>query len=196
VTDPEAHPPVAGVEALDRRMRSLLWIAGAVFAAGFLAFIARGADGPPDPYFASAAEPSTVAGFEEVAVRIHGFDGSLREFCMLLADDDASRAQGMRGRGDLGGYDAMLFAHDQEITATFTMEGVPIPLSAGFFDATGRFTGAIGMAPCEQGGQCPSYAPPGSFRWAIEVPEGSLPSLGVGDGARLEPGGPCQRGFG
>ena len=174
-----------------RRLRLLLWVASGVFVLAFMAFIARGADGPPDPYFASAAEPSAVPGFEEVAVRIHGFDGGLREFCMLLADDDTSRGQGMRGRSDFAGYDGMLFAHDEEITANLTMEGVPVPLSVGFFDGSGGFTGAIGMAPCAAGGECPAYVPPTSFRWALEVPEGSLPALGVGDGARIEVAGAC-----
>jgi len=174
-----------------RTLRRLLWLAGMVFGLGFLAFVARGAEEPPDPFLAAAPVQSRVAGFEEITIRVVAEDGTVREFCVLLADDDARRAEGFRGKPDLAGYSGIVFTHREPVQGTFTMRGVPIPLSIAFFDAGGTFNGALGMEPCPEDGACPSYAPQAPFRTALEVPEGQLSAMGVGPGARLEVGGAC-----
>lgn len=195
MTEPRRRPPadiVADLD-LDRWLRPLLWVATAVFLGAFLAFLARGADGPPDPYLLSgSSSASRVAGFEAITVRVVWPDGTVREFCMLLADDEDSRSQGMKGRSDFAGYDGMLFAHGEEVSRlAFTMEGVPIPLTVALFDGAGQFTAHFDMEPCPEGGDCPPYAAPTPFRWAIEAPHDGLPALGIGPGARIEAGASC-----
>ena len=38
------------------------------------------------------------------------------------------------------------------------------------------------MAPCGDSSSCPDYAADGPYRYALEVPKGRLPALGVTDG--------------
>ncbi|MGH9059429.1 MAG: hypothetical protein ACRDZY_07965, partial [Acidimicrobiales bacterium] len=56
----------------------------------------------------------------------------------------------------------------------------------------GVFISATDMAPCPPGrAACPQYPSPAPFTLAIEVPQGLLPSLGIGPGSTLHLDGPC-----
>src|SRR5205823_3248169 len=105
-----------------RALRFLGWAVAVVFAAGVFSFIAKGADGPPNPYFRAQAtsgqalsgqaapEPTVpvrtpVVGFGEIAFRI----GSGPQHCGLLADTPAQQQTWLMGRSDLAGHDGMLF---------------------------------------------------------------------------------------
>jgi uncharacterized membrane protein (UPF0127 family) len=69
-----------------------------------------------------------------------------------------------------------------------------MPLSIAWFDAAGKFVSATDMAPCPPGtaaGKCPLFSAKGPYRFALEVPQGQLPSLGIGPGTTLELAGPC-----
>ena len=84
---------------------------------------------------------------------------------------------------DLGGYDAMLFAFEEEIDGGFWMKNTIIPLTVAYFDDEGRFVSAVDMQPCPPDTEdCPSYPAAGPFKTAIEVPVGGLNDLGVGRG--------------
>lgn len=126
-------------------------------------------------------------GFGEVAFRL----GEGRRGCALLAATPAQQAQGLMGRHDLGGYDAMVFDFGGEVTGPFWMRRTPLPLTVAFFAADGRFLGARDMAPCGDRPDCPLYDPPAPYRYALEVPRGGLGRLGGGAGARLQLGGRC-----
>ena len=41
------------------------------------------------------------------------------------------------------------------------------------------------MPPCGDQPICPTYAADGPYRYALEVPQGGLPRLGIGPGTRL-----------
>ena len=172
----------------------LRWLWAAVwvlFALAMGACIANGADGPPDPTLHDAAR---VEGFGQVAVRVETAAGATEELCALLADTADLRAQGMIGRSDFAGYDAMVFTYDAETTGSYHMRGVPIPLAIAWFDGEGRFVNATEMAPCPEAvGECAerSYPAEGPFRYALEAPGGGLGRLGVGEGSVLHVGGPC-----
>src|SRR5437763_174975 len=80
-----------------------------VFAAGVLSFVAKGANGPPNPYLRAGAMTSTVPtvaarspvpGFGEIAFRI----GSGPQQCGLLADTPVQQQTGLMGRTDLAGH--------------------------------------------------------------------------------------------
>lgn len=101
---------------------------------------------------------------------------------MAWADDVSERSQGLRGVADLGHLDGMLFDMVTDSTATFTMRGTRIPLDIYFFDSAGAGLGMLEMVPCEAE-PCPSYSPGVPFRYALEVPAGTLD---VGPDASLE----------
>ena len=165
----------------------------ALMVASLGACVANGANGPDDPRLESR---SAVPGFGEVAFRVRPPEGSTAtagRYCALLAETQDQVQRGLMGRRDLAGYDAMVFRFPLDTTAAFYMRNVPVPLTVAWFDAGGRFVGAADMEPCGNRDDCPLYAPPGAYRFAIEVLAGGLDRLGVGPGSVLTLDGPCRR---
>jgi uncharacterized membrane protein (UPF0127 family) len=100
---------------------------------------------------------------------------------LVVADADDERIVGLTGRSDLGPYDGMLFVFDGDSTATFTMSGVPVPLSIGWYDRDGRPAGREEMVPCEDArADCPSYAADDPYRYAVETLDGGLAGGALG----------------
>jgi uncharacterized membrane protein (UPF0127 family) len=89
---------------------------------------------------------------------------------------------------DLGGYDGMAFAWDDDTTGGFWMKDTEVPLSIAYVSAEGTVVSTADMAPCPDGDDCPSYPAAGPYRLAVEVPRGELGDRGLLDGgvARLE----------
>ena len=112
-------------------------------------------------------------------------------FCALLAETAQQRARGLMGRRDLAGYDAMLFRFEADTTGQFYMRNVPVPLSIAWFAADGRFVSSADMAPCPDMDGCPTYGASGPYRFAVEVLQGGLGSLGIGNGSVLTVNGAC-----
>jgi uncharacterized membrane protein (UPF0127 family) len=109
-------------------------------------------------------------------------EGMLR---VVIADDEAERRQGLRGRSDLGPFDGMLFVFPESAEAGFTMSTVPIALDIGFYDAQLRRVGDRRMEACAGSeSECPTYRSPAPFVYALETPAGRLPA---GDLTRLPP---------
>ena len=130
--------------------------------------------------------------FGEVQFVITDTNGSLHEFCALLADTEALREQGLMGQRDLGGYDAMLFSWAGDTNSQFWMRTVPITLAIAWFDASGRHVGQAEMAPCGDSDACPRYGASASYRWGMETLAGGLQPLGVKPGVVLSVGGRCR----
>ena len=183
-----------------REHRILGWTIAVVLAAGILSFLAKGADGPADPFLKAAATATTVppttvvvrarvAGFGEVKIRL----ASGPELCALLAQTDAQRQRGLMARTDLAGHVGMLFVFSGPVPPTqpFHMLNTPMPLSIAWFDANGRFVSAADMVPCLDRTDCPKYFATAAYRYALEVPRGGLGGLGIGPGAQLTVGGGC-----
>jgi uncharacterized membrane protein (UPF0127 family) len=173
--------------------RGLWWLWAGVwvlFALAMGACIAKGADGPADP---ALQDSSRVPGFSEVAIEIDPADGGAEEFCALLADTEELKAQGMIGRSDFAGYDAMVFTYDADATGQYHMRGVPIGLSIAWFDAGGRYVSEAEMRACPDGAaECNVlYAATAPYRTALEAPSGGLGKLGVAPGSLLTVGGSC-----
>lgn len=151
-------------------------------AAGGTAFPELGAVGD------GTLPSSGVPGFP--LVRFHVEQSEARQVAgrAALADTEDRRRQGLTGRSDIGGLDAMIFVFEADINTRFTMRNVPVPLSIAWFDAEGRFVDAAEMAPCigeaiDAG--CPLYGADRPFRYAIEVLPGDLGRLEIGPGAVL-----------
>lgn len=187
-----------------RRGRPLLvavlsWSIVLVLLAGIGAFMAVGANGPPDPRLGAPGPAPEVAGlldFGEIAFRVTPTRGTglpaTTERCALLADTEMERQKGLMGRSDLGPYDAMIFRFDTDTSGTFYMRNVPMALSIAWFDASGRFVSSADMAPCPDQEGCPQYPPAGPYRFALEVQKGGLEPLGVAADSVLSLGGACS----
>lgn len=166
---------------LERLLRSLSW---SLLFLGVGACTIRGAQRPPDP--------DLVPEFGTISFKVTDPAGQLlpTEFCALHAETSQQRGQGMKGKSDQGGYDAMVFTFDPPQQATFFNEGVPIALHIGWFDANGLFVSSAEMQPCMQQGGCPTYTASAPFALAMETPVGGLGALAIGAGSKVALGEP------
>lgn len=85
----------------------------------------------------------------------------------------------MQGKSSLLGYDAMIFTFAQDSTVSFINHFVPIDLSIGWYDASGRLVDHTTMPACPTGVNCPLYSSQRPFRFAVETPRGGLAALGL-----------------
>ena len=98
----------------------------------------------------------------------------------------AARARGLMGRRTVPAGTGMVFLFPADVRDGFWMKDTLVPLSIAFVAADGRVVGTAEMAPC-RADPCPSYAPPGAYRYAVELPAGALRAAGVAAGARVRP---------
>ena len=156
---------------------------------------ARGAGlaSPPGPTDRAPLDSFDVGdlAFGEVAIAITGPDGDVAGWCVLLAATSEQRQRGLMEVTDLDGYAGMLFVWDADVSSSFYMRNTPTPLSIGWFEADGDLVSTEDMDPCGDVDGCPTYAPGGRYRFALEVPQHSLDDVGVAAGSTLAVGGPC-----
>ena len=172
----------------------LRWAIGVVVVLGLIGCVTKGANNPPDPYFASSANRTPLTGFGETKVTVEK-SGSFLEWCLLLAANDAQRQRGLMQVTDpsLGGYDGMLFHFHDDVQENFWMRNTPMPLSIAYVNHDGGIVSTADMAPCADSPDCPNYPPAGPYRFTIEVPQGKLDDLGIVEGAKItEAGAPCS----
>ena len=145
-----------------------------------------GLDEPPGP-----ADRVPLDGFGEVAIAITNPDGSVKGWCVLLAETEEQRQQGLMEVTDFGGYEGMLFVWNVDSASSFYMRNTPTPLSIAWVDAEGELVSTVDMEPCADVDTCPLYASEGNYRFALEVPKGKLGSVGLTEGATMRVGGSC-----
>jgi hypothetical protein len=134
-------------------------------------------------------------GFAAVTLVVTLADGSVREWCVWLADTAELRQQGLMAvtDPDLGGAEAMVFAFPGDTTAAFWMKDTLLPLSIAWFRADGSFVSGADMDPCPAGvEECPMTGAGGRYRYAVEVGRGGLDRLGLVDGSSISLGPPCS----
>ncbi|MDP1806337.1 MAG: DUF192 domain-containing protein, partial [Acidimicrobiales bacterium] len=186
----------------ERYLRWLLTGAALLIGFGIWALVLRGADQPADPELGRPASASSLAelaapgdpsrvpleGFTELAIAVEPpGGGDFLTWCLLAALDEAQRAQGLMDVTDLKGYAGMAFAYAEDVANTFYMKNTVMPLSIVWLDAAGDVVTITDMEPCGDRDPCPTYAPSGPYRMAIEDPKGKLPTLGITEGARVTP---------
>jgi uncharacterized membrane protein (UPF0127 family) len=164
-----------------RKAAIALLVAGAIGIVVGVVWFARDDDGASTAPVASSNLPfllgrtpavATFAGLTEAQLGVGG-----RCLRVVVADDDAERVQGLRGRRNIGPYDAMLFVFDEQTTTPFTMSRVPVPLQIGFYAADGSPVSQRHMKPCPRAeADCPDYHSSGPFSYALETLGGKLPS--------------------
>jgi len=189
----------------ERRLKILLAVAIVLIGAGLWVFVLRGADGPADPSLGEPTGPAgTTAtslpgdpkrvrldGFDEVAITVDPGDGSLLSWCVLAALTSDQRARGLMEVTDLQGYSGMAFVYEEDVQNAFYMRNTPTPLSIAWIAADGSVVTIKDMAPCEDRDGCPTYAPTGGYRYALEVVQGDLPALGITKDSKVTVGGSC-----
>lgn len=141
----------------------------------------------------TSLQQSSIPPFNSIAFTVKVGDKVTDPKCALLADTQKTQEQGMQGRKDMGGYDAMIFKFDKDSTLPFWMKDVPVPLHIFWFDASGNYVDQTTMAPClNKGNNCPNYGSDGKpYRYAVEVMKGQLSDLSLRDGSSLQLGGNC-----
>ena len=148
---------------------------------------------PDGVHLGSPGDPDRVLleGFDELAVTVDPGDGSLLAWCLLAALNAEQRARGLMEVTDLQGYSGMAFVYEEDVQNAFYMRNTPTPLSIAWIAADGSVVTIADMEPCEDRDGCPSYAPSGPYRYAIEVPQGDLPALGITESSNVRVGGSC-----
>jgi uncharacterized membrane protein (UPF0127 family) len=175
-----AQPAPAGaVEVVTGLSKAYMaWLVGLGCVAAFVLILLWGANRPANPTFVDAASASstTAPGPQFAEKKIGVGDSCLR---VLVADTPEKRAEGLRNRDDMGGFDGMVFEFGQAMNhekTRFTMSGVKFPLTIGFYNESGLRVDATDMEVCSgNDGECPSYGSKEPFNTAIETPKGKLP---------------------
>ena len=146
---------------------------------------------PDGPATVASGGRDRLDGFREITVTVVDDQGRTRTYCLLLADTPELREQGLMHVTDpaLGGYDGMMFFYEEDDDSGFWMRNTRLPLSIAW--VRGRrhrrcrrptWSPAPTTPPT-----CPTYPPAGSYRYAVEVPQGRLDDIGISDRARGEP---------
>lgn len=148
------------------------------------------ADGVPATAVPADGGRTPLAGFGEVLVEVERADGSVVQWCLLLAETQAQRRRGLMEVTDpeLGGYDGMLFRFEAPSEGGFYMRNTPQPLSIAYLDADGETVSVQEMAPCADVAGCPSYPAGAPYQRTVEVPvaRGGVAALGIDEESRLE----------
>ena len=176
-----AQPAPAGavevVAGLSKAYKT--WLVGMGFVLAFVLILLWGSNRPANPTFADAASASsstTTAPGPAFGEKKIGVGASCLR--VMVADTPEKRAQGLRNRDNIDGFDGMVFEFDfTQQTTKFTMSGVKFPLTIGFYDESGLRVDATDMELCTAGGDgsCPAYGSKAPFRTAVETPKGKLP---------------------
>jgi uncharacterized protein len=193
VRQPTPTPRAAPARRLALVAGLLLVVAGVAVAAVVLASSAR-PDRPGDRAQAPAA--GTTGGGAggpagTVAYRLLPDGGQPRTVRLEVAADPDARARGLMGRRSVPPGSGMVFLYPGDVRESFWMKHTLVPLSIAFVAADGRVVSVAEMAPCTAD-PCPTYAPAGPYRYAVELAAGAFPAAGVGAGDRVVPEDPSS----
>jgi uncharacterized protein len=196
-TRPPAPPPTPARRGL---LIGGLVLAGAgVAVVAWVLAVAAGLVGGDDPRMDDTPRtltlegtPSTTGGARPatVAYRLEPAGGPATTVRLEVAADPAARARGLMGRTSVPKGTGMVFLYPAEVTGGFWMKNTLVPLSVAFVAADGRVVSVAEMAPCRTD-PCPTYAPAGPYRYAVELAAGSFAAAGVGPGDRVAPVDPA-----
>jgi uncharacterized protein len=175
----------------------LLVVAGAALLAWVLASAAGLVGASDDPTMAdtpttsapaAGAAPTTAAGGgpRTAEYRLEPLDGPAVTVRLEIAADPAARTRGLMGRREVPEGTGMAFLYPEDVAEAFWMKNTLVPLSIAFVAADGRVVSVAEMTPCEAD-PCPTYAPAGPYRYAVELTAGAFPAAGVGTGAKVVP---------
>jgi uncharacterized protein len=193
------RPPPAPAPTPSRARPALLAGGLALVAAGVavLAWVLAGAaglvGGGDDP--AMDATPRTLelqggGAAPTYPYRLEPAGGRPVTVRLEAAADPAARARGLMGRGKVPTGTGMVFLYPQDVTEAYWMKDTLVPLSIAFVAADGRVVSVAEMTPCVAD-PCPSWAPAGPYRYAVELAAGAFRAAGVGKGDKVVPADPA-----
>ena len=162
---------VAGVAAVALALAS---------SAGLVGRDDRPAMADPTPATPSQAAPRTVA------FRLEPAGGRAVTVRLEVAADPAARARGLMGRRQVPEGTGMVFLYPTDVAESYWMKNTLVPLSIAYVAKDGRVVSVAEMTPC-RADPCPSYAPGGPYRYAVELAGGAFGAAGVGPGAKVVP---------
>ena len=198
----ETRPPTAPPKRARRGLLVgglVLVVAGVAVVAWVLAVAAGLVDGDapamddtPRTLNLEGAPSTTTGGARPgaVAYRLEPAGGPGATVRLEVAADPSDRARGLMGRTEVAKGTGMVFLYPADVTEAFWMKNTLVPLSIAFVAADGRVVSVAEMTPCKAD-PCPSYAPAGPYRYAVELAAGSFGAAGVGPGARVVPADPA-----
>jgi uncharacterized membrane protein (UPF0127 family) len=167
----------------------LLVVAGGAAAVWALASAAGlvGTDGPR-PMTDVPATPTTGPGGRPrmAAYRLEPATGSAVTVRLEVAADPPTRARGLMGRREVPAGAGMVFLYPSDVAESYWMKNTLVPLSIAYVAGDGRVVSVAEMTPCKAD-PCPSYAPAGPYRYAVELAAGAFRAAGVGPGAKVVP---------
>jgi uncharacterized protein len=170
----------------------VLLAAGVALVAWVLASSA-GLVGRDDPTMAdppAATAPAASGAAPTVTYRLEPASGAARTVRLEVAADPAARARGLMERTEVPEGTGMVFLYPTDVAEAYWMKNTLVPLSIAFVAADGRVVSVAEMTPC-RADPCPSYAPAGPYRYAVELAGGAFAAAGVGPGAKLVPEDPA-----
>jgi uncharacterized protein len=197
----QTRPPTAPPTRARRGLLAgglVLVVAGVAVLAWVLA-VAAGLVGGDDPAMDDTPRTLNLEGARAttggaqprtVAYRLEPADGPAATVRLEVAADPSSRARGLTGRTQVPQGTGMVFLYPADVTEAFWMKNTLVPLSIAFVAADGRVVSVAEMTPCRTN-PCPTYAPAGPYRYAVELAGGSFGAAGVGPGAEVVPEDPA-----
>jgi parallel beta-helix repeat protein len=125
-----------------------------------------------------------LGSLKTATLTVHRADGTALEVEALLAEEGVERWTGFRGfpAKFAGSFPGILFVFDSEDSRSFTMSTVLFDLDIAFFNAEGAYVGGTAMTA----NATDLYTASGPFQYALELPSGSLSTLGIGLGTQLQ----------
>ena len=169
----------------------VLLAAGVALVAWVLASSAGLVGGNDDPVMADPTATTTAAGAAAtVEYRLEPAQGDPLTVRLEVAADPATRARGLMEREQVPKGTGMVFLYPADVAEAYWMKNTLVPLSIAFVAADGRVVSLAEMTPCTAD-PCPSYAPAGPYRYAVELAAGAFGDAGVGTGDKVVPVDPA-----
>jgi uncharacterized membrane protein (UPF0127 family) len=199
MTDPPTPTPT--------RARPVLLAGGLALAAAGVAVLAWGLasaaglvgggddpamdDTPRTVELQGGGTATTAAGAAPTAAyRLEPAGGRPVTVRLEVAADPAARNRGLMGRPKVPAGTGMVFLYPRDVSEAYWMKDTLVPLSIAFVAADGRVVSVAEMTPCA-GDPCPTYAPAGPFRYAVELAAGAFAAAGVDTGDKVVPVDPA-----
>jgi len=169
----------------------VLLAAGVALVAWALASSAGLVGRNDDPVMADPTATTTAAGAAAtVEYRLEPAQGDPLTVRLEVAADPATRARGLMEREQVPKGTGMVFLYPADVAEAYWMKNTLVPLSIAFVAADGRVVSVAEMTPCKAD-PCPSYAPAGPYRYAVELAAGAFGDAGVGTGDKVVPVDPA-----
>ena len=135
-----------------------------------------------------SGNPATDGGGREQVQRLPTYPMTVggEAFVAELAFQQATRAQGMAGRREVGANEAMLFVFARPSVRQFWMKGCYVDLDIAFIRADGVITKVATMQSPPAGNPRKTYGSEGPVQYALEMRAGTAQRLGLRAGETIE----------